>query len=70
VFLLKGRAADAIDTPQPEGSLCNLVMKMISFFLFFQVMEHLWNETDKRKPKYSAKNLSDYHFVHHISHTD
>jgi hypothetical protein len=31
-------------------------------------MEHRWNETDRGKPKYSRKNLSQYHFVHHIPH--
>jgi hypothetical protein len=25
------------------------------FFLFFQVMEHRWNEIDRGKPKYSGK---------------
>ena len=35
-FLVKGTAADATDAPQPEGLLCNPVMKkmMISFFRF------------------------------------
>jgi hypothetical protein len=42
--------------------------KMISFFSFFQVMEHRWNEIDRGKPKYSGKNLSQCHFVHHNSH--
>jgi hypothetical protein len=28
--------------------------KMISFFSFFQVMEHWWNEIDRGKPKYSG----------------
>jgi hypothetical protein len=27
-------------------------------FILFLVMEHRWNETDRRKPKYSGKNLS------------
>jgi hypothetical protein len=42
--------------------------KMISFFIFFQVMEHRWNEIDRGKPKYSEKKLSQCHFVHHKSH--
>jgi hypothetical protein len=44
--------------------------KSISFFSFFQVMEHRWNETDRGKPKYSEKNLSQCHFVYHKSHMD
>jgi hypothetical protein len=45
-------------------------MKDDQLFLFFQVMEHQWNETDRGKPKYSRKNLSQCHFVHHKSHTE
>jgi hypothetical protein len=33
-------------------------------------MEHRWNETDRGKPKYSEKNLSQCHSVHHKSHMD
>jgi hypothetical protein len=40
------------------------------FFSFFLVMEHRWNEIDRGKPKYSGKNLSQCHFVHHKSHMD
>jgi len=32
--------------------------------------EHLWNDTDKKKQKYSEKILSPWHFVHQNSHTD
>jgi hypothetical protein len=51
-FVVKGPAADDMDAPQPWGLLCNPVMKMISFFLFFRLMEHRWNEIDRGKPKY------------------
>jgi hypothetical protein len=44
--------------------------KRWSAFLFFQVMEHRWNKTDREKPKYSGKNLSQCHFVHHKFHMD
>jgi hypothetical protein len=33
-------------------------------------MEHRWNEMDRREPKYSGRNLSQCHFVHHKSHKD
>jgi hypothetical protein len=39
-------------------------------FSFFQAMEHRWNEIDRGKPKYSEKNLSQCHLVHHKSHMD
>jgi hypothetical protein len=39
-------------------------------FSFFLVMEHRWNEVDRGKPKYSGKNLSQCHFIHHKSHMD
>jgi hypothetical protein len=69
-FWVKGPVTDATDAPQPWGLLWNPVMKMISAFSFFRVMEHRWNETDRGKPKYLGKNLSQYHFVHHKSHMD
>jgi hypothetical protein len=40
------------------------------FFSLFHVMEQVWNEIDRGKPKYSGKNLSQCHFVHHKSHMD
>jgi hypothetical protein len=33
-FFVKGPAADATDTPQPWGLLCNPVVKMIIFLIF------------------------------------
>jgi hypothetical protein len=33
-------------------------------------MEHRWNDIDRRKPKYSGRNLSQCHFVHYKSHMD
>jgi hypothetical protein len=70
-FVVKGPAADTTDAPQPWGLLCNPVMTMIRFFSpFFQIMEHRWSGIDRGKPKYSGKNLSQCHFVHHKSHVD
>jgi hypothetical protein len=72
-FVAKGPAADAADAPQPGRFWCNPVMKMKDcqfFFSVLKVMEHRWNEIDRGKPKYSGKNLSQYHFVHHKSHMD
>jgi hypothetical protein len=40
------------------------------FFCFSILMEHRWNESDKGKPKYSEKHLSQCHFVHHKSHME
>jgi hypothetical protein len=34
---------------------CDEYEEKDNFFLFFQVMEHRWNETDRGKPKYSGK---------------
>jgi hypothetical protein len=70
--VVKGHAADATDAPKPRGFLCNPVMKMtmMIFFVLFLVIEHRWNEIDRGKPKYSEKNLSQFHFVHHKSHMD
>jgi hypothetical protein len=46
-------------------------MKMMLIVLsFFLVMEHRWNDIDRGKPKYSGKNLSQCHFVHHKSRMD
>jgi hypothetical protein len=32
--------------------------------------ERWWRVTDREKQKYSERNLSQYHFVHHKSHTN
>jgi hypothetical protein len=40
------------------------------FFSLFQVMEPQCNEIDRGKPKYSGKNLSQCHFIHHKAHMD
>jgi hypothetical protein len=32
--------------------------------------EHLWNDTDKGKLKYSETNMSQRHFVQHKYHID
>jgi len=34
------------------------------------ILEHLWNVTNRRKLKYSKRNVSHSHFVHHKSHMD
>jgi hypothetical protein len=70
--VVKGPAADATDAP---AALRLLVQPCDEddddyFFILFLVMEHRWNETDTGKPKYSGKNLSQCHFVHHKSHMD
>jgi hypothetical protein len=71
-FVEKGPSAEATDTPQLYGLLCSPCdeEKDDQFFSFFQVIERRWNEIDKVKPKYSGKNLSQCHFVHHKSHMD
>jgi hypothetical protein len=29
-----------------------------------------WNDIDRKNPKFWERNLTQYHFVHHKSHTD
>jgi len=33
-------------------------------------IEHWWNDNDRSKLKYSEKNLSEQHSVHHKFHMD
>jgi hypothetical protein len=73
--VVKGPAADATDAPQPWGLLCNPVMKMkrkmvVSLLCNFSERWSTggWHETDREKSKYSGKNLSHCHSVHHKSH--
>jgi hypothetical protein len=40
------------------------------FFCFSLLMEQRLNEIDRGEPKYSEKNLSQFHFANHKSHTD
>jgi hypothetical protein len=45
-------------------------MKIMNVFVLFQVVRHRRNKTNGGKPKYSGRNLSRRHFVHHKSHID
>jgi hypothetical protein len=72
-FAVEGPTADATDTPQPWGLLCNPWWRWRErwpVFSLFQVKEQRWNETDRGKPKYSGENLSQCHFVNHKPHMD
>jgi hypothetical protein len=52
-FCCEGPRSRCYGRPQPLSLLCNPVMNMI--FPLFLVMEHRWNKTDTKKPKYSEK---------------
>jgi hypothetical protein len=69
-ILLKGPAAEATDAPQRWRLIVQTYEEDNEFFCFSILMEHQWNETDKGKPKYSEKNMSQCHFVHHKSHME
>jgi uncharacterized protein YpmB len=45
-----------------------IIIIVIIIIVLFVVMEHRWNEIDRERPKYSAKNQSQCHFVHHKTH--
>ena len=68
-FFGEGPRSRYYGAQQPSDLLRKPVMKMI-VLSFFLVMEHWWNEIDRGKPKYSGKNLSQCHSVHHKSHMD
>jgi hypothetical protein len=70
IYLLKGPAADATEAPQPWRLILQPCEEDEIFFCFSNLMGHLWNEMDRGKLKYSEKNLSQCHFVHHKSHMD
>jgi hypothetical protein len=67
---MKGPAADAMDAPQPWGLFCNPVMKMMMIFSSFPSNRPPVEWNWRGKPKYSEKNLSQCHFVHHKSYMD
>jgi hypothetical protein len=74
-YLLKGPAADATDAPQPWRLIVQPCDEdedddddVFSAFSFNGAPVK-WN-WQGGKPKYSEKNLSQYHFVHHKSHMD
>jgi hypothetical protein len=53
--------------------LCNIIIIIIIIVVvvvLFLLKEQQWNELDRGKPKYSGKNLSQCHFVHHKPHID
>jgi hypothetical protein len=71
INLLKDPAADATDAPQPWRLIVQPYEEDDEVFFCFSILrEHWWNEIDRVKPKYSGKNLSQRHFVHHKSHMD
>jgi hypothetical protein len=35
-----------------------------------KIIYYHWNNTDRGKPEYAEKHLSQSHFVHHKSHMD
>jgi hypothetical protein len=64
-FLLWRAPQQMLRTHSSLEAYCAILWwRWLVFFSFFRVTEHRWNETDRGKPTYSGKNLSQCHFVY------